>query len=148
MAKEKLTKDQIFTELSDYIEEFFIERLNNFNIPIDIKFYFQANKNQKTLIKITKIPDHYSVILNKDIIVQVNEDYFDSFNSEQDINTILFDQSIDLISYNLDKGTYKVNTPKFKASESIVDKYSYEKVARALEVESLYESQKNDKDDM
>ena len=148
MAKEKLTKEQTFTELSDYIEEFFIERLNNFNIPIDLKFYFQANKKQKTLINLTKIPDQYSVILNKDILVQVNEDYFDSFNSEQDINTILIDQSIDLIEYNLEKGTFKVNTPKFRASESIVDKYSYEKVARAIEVERLYEKQKNDKDDM
>ena len=145
MAKEKLTKEQTYTELEDYIVEFFNERLSNFNIAISLNFYFQSNKKLKQLIKLTKIPDQYSVILGKDILVQVNEDYFDSFNSEDEsINQILFDQWIDLISTNLDKGTFKIGKTTFQSSEGIIDKYSYEKVQRAIEIERLIKEQKND----
>ena len=145
MAKEKLSKEQIFTELEEDIIDFFKERLSHFSIPVDLKFYFQSNKKQKQLIKMSKIPDQYAVILNKDIIVQVNAEYFDAFNTEEDeINIILFDQCIDLLSVNLDNGSFKIGSATFKASEGIVDKYSYDKVQHAQEIERLYEDQKVD----
>ncbi|NPV12786.1 MAG: hypothetical protein HPY57_13445 [Ignavibacteria bacterium] len=141
MAKEN------FKELEKDIVEFFIERLNTFNIPIDLKFYFQSNCKQKQLIKLTKIPDQYSVIMNKDILVQVNEEYFDAFSTEdEDINKILFDQCIDLIEYDLDKGTFKIGKANFYATEGIIEKYTYDKVQRAVEVERLYEDQKKNQE--
>jgi len=141
MAKEN------FKELEKDIVEFFVERLNGFNIPIDLKFYYQSNCKQKQLVKLTKIPDQYSVILNKDILVQVNEEYFDAFSTEdEDINKILFDQCIDLIEYDLDKGTFKIGKANFSATEGIIEKYTYDKVQRAIEVERLYEDQKKDQE--
>jgi len=143
--KEKLTKEQIYQELSEDVINFFKERLDNFYIPMDLKFYFQANSKQKQLIKMSRIPDQYSVILKKDILVQVNEEYYDSFSSnDNDINTILFDQCINLIHCNLEKGTFKFQATDFKASEGIIEKYTYDKVQRAIEIERLYESQKTD----
>ena len=135
-----------FTDLQDDIVDFFKERLENFSIPMSFTFYYQENSKQKQLIKLTKIPEQYSVILNKDILVQVNAEYFDSFSTEgDDINTILFDQAIDMIDYNLDKGTFKIKSKtNFMASVGIIDKYTYDKVQRALEVERLYDDQKGD----
>lgn len=141
MAKEN------FKELEKDIVEFFVERLNTFNIALDLKFEFQSSCKQKQLIKLTKIPDHYSVIMDKDILVQVNEEYFDAFSTEdEDINKILFDQCIDLIETDLDKGTFKIGKANFSATEGIIEKYTYDKVQRAVEVERLYEDQKKDQE--
>ena len=133
-----------YSELHEDIVEFFNERLELFHIPMSLSFYFQENSKQKQLIKLTKIPEQYSVIINKDILVQVNQEYFDSFNSEgDDINTILFDQALDMIETNMDKGTFKIKSKtNFNASLGIINKYSFEKVQRAIEVERLYEDQK------
>ena len=132
-----------FNKLESDIVEFFEDRLKNFNIPIDIGFEFQSNSKQKSqLIKLTKIPDQYSVLLNKDILVQVNEEYFDAF--DEDAKKILFDQEIDKINFNLEKGTFKIGKSNIVTSQGIVEKYTYEQVQRALEIERLYEEQKKD----
>ena len=135
-----------FKELSQDIVDFYNERYDNFTNPININFYFQENNKQKQLIKLTKIPDQYSVIIKKDILIQVNSDYFDAFSTDDDnINKILFDKAIDMISYNTEKGTFKIQAkPNFSANEGIIDKYTYESVKMALETERLYEEQKKD----
>lgn len=132
-----------FNKLESDIIDFFEDRLKNFNIPIDISFEYLSNSKQKSqLIKLTKIPDQYSVLLNKDILVQVNEEYFDAF--DEDAKKILFDQEIDKIQFNLEKGTFKLGKSNINTSQGIVEKYSYEQVQRALEIERLYEEQKKD----
>jgi len=145
MAKAKLTKEETFPEVSEDVVKFFKERLEKFSMPLDFKFQFQGNLKQKTLIKLSKITDHFSVLLKKDILVHINEDYFESFETEDDkINEILFDQCIDLISYNMDTGVVKINKENFTATEGIIEKYGYDGVQRAKEVERLFGEQKDD----
>ena len=139
MAKEH------FKKLEDDIIDFFNSRVLNFGFPIDLSFYFQSASKQKQLIKVAKIPDHYSEALGKDILIQVNEEYFDHFDEE--CRKILFDQEIDKIEFNMEKGTFKIKQSTIKTSFGIVQKYSYKEVQRAIEVESLYEKQKKDKDE-
>jgi len=147
MAKKKLAKEEIYMELEEDIVEFFNERLDSFSFPVDMKFYFQKNLKLKQLIKMTKIPDQYAVIVGKEILVQVNSDYFDSFSTDEDnINAILFDQCIDLINVNPNDGTYKIGKTNFHATTGIIEKFSYDKVAKATEMERLYEDQKNDQE--
>jgi hypothetical protein len=133
-------------ELEEDIVDFFKERLENFTIPIDFKFEYQANDKLKQLIKLTKIPDQYAILIGKAILVQVNTEYFDAFSTKDDlINTILFDQAIDLITYNGESGKFKIATKtNFNANVGIIDKYSYDAVQRSIEAEKLFESQKND----
>jgi hypothetical protein len=147
MAKKKLSKEEIYMDLEEDIIEFFNERLNNYSYPVDLKFYFQKNIKLKSLIKMTKIPDQYSVIIGKEILVQVNPDYFDSFSTDDDdINAILFDQCIDLLNVNPNDGTYKIGKTNFQASTGIIEKFTYDKVQKAVEMERLYEDQKNDQE--
>ena len=68
--------------LEQDIVDFFNEKLGQFTIPLTINFYFQGNKELKQLIKMYKIPDQYSIAINKDFLVQVNEEYFDNFDDE------------------------------------------------------------------
>jgi len=131
-----------YLKLEDDIIDFFNERLNKLNTPVDLKFLFVAYNKQKHLIKIVKIPEQYAFITGKELFVSVNTDYYDSF--EQDIKEILFDQELSKIEFNLDKGTLKVNPLKFATNKGIIDKYTYDQVERAIEVEQLYEQQKKD----
>jgi len=110
-----------------------------------LKFLFQSNNKQKQLIKLSKIPEQYVFELQKDILVEINSIYYDSFNNDEKLIEILFDQEIDKISYNLEKGTLKLTKPTFASNNGIIDKYSFEEVKRAIETEKLFEDQQKDK---
>ena len=72
-----MSKEQ-FHELSDYIIEYFDELEKKLSLPVDIKYVYQADDKQKTLIKIVKIADRYSNLLNADLLISFNEDFFDA----------------------------------------------------------------------
>ena len=136
MAKEQ------YEALSDSVIDYFKGIESSFAMPMDIKFTFVANSKQKKLIKISKIADTYSYLLDSDILVIFNEDYFENFddNSKQ----ILVEQEIDRIEFDLEKGTFKIGKANFSSNRGIIEKYTYKQVQRAVEIEKLYEQQKKD----
>jgi len=138
MAKED------FNILDEDIVSFFNERVKLTSIPVDFKFVFiDSFKQKNNLIKISKLNDQMSFLLKSDILVSVNSDYYDNF--DENTRKILFDAEIDKINFNLEKGTFKIGKPNFSTNRGIVDKYTYDEVERALEVQELYEKQKKDK---
>ena len=54
-----MSKEQ-YRELADYVIEYFNEQQEKLSLPIDLKYVYQADDKQKTLLKIVKIPDRYS----------------------------------------------------------------------------------------
>jgi len=132
------------------IVDFFNERLDEFAFPIQPKFYFQANtKQKKNLIKISKIPPQYQDEMKAEILVQINPSYYDDFsvNNELDnLNDILFDQEIDKIQIDAKNGKITIKSRSLKASKGIIDKFNYDDVSRAEEIEQLYEEQKKDEE--
>jgi len=140
------------TDTEDIIE-IFNKRLDEFALPSTPNFYFQANIKQKNnLIKISKIPDQYQEEMNAELLVQINPEYFDAFNSNNTILDkpdnlidILFDQEIDKINIDGKTGKVSIKSKALDVSRGIVDKYSFDDVARAKELENLYEKQKKDK---
>ena len=136
MAIVKLDKEYI-----DYIEKIML----NFNLPVTMRYYYQNNSKQKRLIKISKIPDHYAVAINADILVHVNEEYFDAMDEE--IKKILIEQELDKIEFNLDKGTFKItSTGRINTSTGFINKYTFENVSRAVQVEVEFTQQSADND--
>jgi len=134
-------------ELEEDIITFFTERVKELTLPIELKFLYQAVTSQKVLLKLTKIPEQYKFATGCDILVQVNPEYFDAFDAnDSKINEILFDQEVDNISFNMEKGTLKLSKPTFKSNKGIIDKYSYEEVSRAVEAEKLFVEQQLDKE--
>jgi len=140
-------------EHSDIID-FFNNRLEKFALPIDIRFFFQSNsKQKKQLIKISKIPDHFVEKMQADLIVQINLEYYDAFSTNNDpeidvenMNEILFDQEIDKITVNTKNSKISLKSNSIKASPGIIEKFNYEDVVRAEEIEALYEQQKANKE--
>lgn len=128
-----MLKEDQYTEVCEDVVKYFKKIEKDFAFPMDFKYLFQNNTKQKKLITIKKIPDNYAVLLQSEIIVTVNDDIFDLIDDES--KCILFEQEIDKINYDLNKGTFKLAQPTMKTSLGIVNKFTYEKVERAHEIE-------------
>ena len=138
-----MSKEQ-FHELSDYIVEYFNELQDKLSLPVDLKLVYQADDKQKTLIKIIKVPDRYSILLKGELLISFNEDYFDAFDDES--KNILIDQELALLQFDLEKGQLKIGKPDFITSSGIVNRYGVEAVGRANQVRDLYNQQQDDKE--
>ena len=138
-----MSKEQ-FHELAEYIVEYFDDLKKNLSIPVDVKYVYQADDKQKTLIKIIKVVDRYSILLNADLLVSFNEDYFDQFDDEA--KNILIDQELALIQVDYDKGTFKIRRPDLITSSGVIKRYGVEAVERANQVRDLLSQQIEDKE--
>ncbi len=136
MAKED------FHELADYVQEYFDEMQKKLNLPIDLKYAYQAHDKQKTLVTIKKIPDNYALIIKADLIVTFNEDYFDVFDDES--KNVLIDQELAKVEFNMEKGTLKIVKADLITSSAIIKKYTLESVEKANKVKELFKDQQLD----
>lgn len=131
--------DRFYDLSQDTIDDFY-NIFNQKSFPISLNYQFIGDSKQKNLIKITKVADDYSFILQKELKVSINEDLLTAYDQES--ITILFEQEIDKININLDSGKVKLLKTDLNTFSSLVNKYGVEKVARANKVEELY--QQND----
>ena len=134
-----------FYNLSEETIEIFNSVFEKKTFPFDIKFQFVGSESQKNLIKISKIPDQFAFALERELLVSMNENLVSVFDDES-IN-ILIEQEIDKISINMDTGKIKMVKPDLTTFSGLVNKYGYEKIARANKVEELYAEQKQDATD-
>ena len=85
-----------FYEVSEDAIARFYEVFNKKSFPVSIKFQFVGCEKQKELIKVSKIPDHFAFVLQKEILVSINDDLVSVFDDES--ITILMEQEIDKIN--------------------------------------------------
>jgi len=137
MAKES------YESLSDEIITYFKKIEESFSMPMDIKFVYVANSKQKKLVKISKITDTYSYLLDADVLVIFNEDYFNNFDEQT--KQILIEQEIDKIEFDLEKGTIRIKEPEINTSCGIIEKFTLKLVENANRLQKEYEKQKKDK---
>jgi hypothetical protein len=132
-----------FYEVSEDSISRFNEIFEKKAFPVGVSFQFVGCEKQKELIKISKIADQYAFILNKEVLVSINEDLMNVFDEES--ITILMEQELDKLNINSDSGKIKLIKTDLNTFSAIVNKYGVEKVARANKVEDLYQEQKKDK---
>jgi hypothetical protein len=133
--------DKFYEVSEDSIARFY-EIFNKKSFPVSIKFQFIGNEKQKELIKVSKIADQYAFVLQKEVLVSINDDLMSVFDDES--ITILIEQEIDKININIETGKIKLIKTDLNTFSSLVNKYGVEKVARANKVEELYHEQKKD----
>ena len=131
-----------FYETSDDAKERFMEIFNKKSIPLNVKFQFIGSEKQKTLIKISKLPEQYSFILNQELLISINEELLEVFDEES--VTILIEQEIDRIVIEIDSGKIKLIKPDLNTFSSLVTKYGIKKIAKANQVQDLYQQQVKD----
>jgi hypothetical protein len=131
-----------FYKISDDTISTFKAVFTKKSFPFNVGFEFIGCESQKSLIKISKLPDQFSFVLEKELLVQINEDLINVFDEES--IQILIEQEIDKISVNMDTGKIKMVKPDLNTFSSLINKYGIEKIARANKVEELYTQQKED----
>lgn len=131
-----------FYDVSSDTQDTFFKVFNKKTFPLSIKFQFVGAEKQKSLIKISKLPDQYSFLLDKELLIQVNEDLISVFDEES--VTILIEQEIDKISVDTQSGKIKLIKPDLTTFSSLISKYGVDKVAKANQIEELYQQQVKD----
>jgi hypothetical protein len=131
-----------FYSLSDETIGTFKSIFNKKSFPFNVGFQFVGSESQKNLIKISKMPDQFAFILEKELLVSINDDLMSVF--EEESIQILMEQEIDKISVNMDTGKIKMVKPDLTTFSGLINKYGIEKVAKANKVEELYSEQKQD----
>ena len=107
-----------FYELSEDTIATFFEVFNKKAFPVSIKFQFEGDEKQKELIKVSVIPPKFSFLLEKEILVSINEDLMMVFDDES--TTILIEQEIDKININIETGKIKLVKTDLNTFSSIV----------------------------
>lgn len=133
-----------FYNLSEDTVDVFKKILSKKAFPFDINFEFVGSESQKSLVKISKVPDQFAFIMGKELLVSMNETLISVFDEE--CVQILIEQEIDKISINMESGKIKMIKPDLTTFSSLINKYGIEKIARANQVEELYSQQKGDVD--
>jgi hypothetical protein len=131
-----------FYEVSEDGQQQFFKVFNKKSFPISVGFQFIGSEKQKQLIKISKLADQYGFLLNKELLVSINEDLLNVFDEES--ISILIEQEIDKVSIETESGKIKMIKPDLSTFSSLITKYGVEKVAKANQVEELYQQQKAD----
>ena len=134
-----------YAKVESDIQEFFDGILANVYVPVDVKFLLLSNNKLKKLIKFSKINEAFSFEMKKDILVEINQEYFDSFDDE--IKAILFEQEFGRLEFNSEKGTLKIKKNNFSSDKGVCEKYTFDKVKRAIETEEGLTQQQQDKKD-
>lgn len=131
-----------FYNVSDETISTFKAVFNKKSFPFNIGFQFVGAESQKNLIKITKMPDQFLFILEKELLVTINDELMNVF--EEESIQILMEQEIDKIAVNMETGKIKMVKPDLNTFSGLINKYGIEKVAKANKVEELYAEQKQD----
>ncbi len=125
-------------ETVDFFKNIFMQK----SFPINLEFEFIGNSKQKGLIKIAKIADQFEFILEKSLLVSINEELFEAFDDE--CKKILFEQEIDKLTIDVEKGKIKMVKTDLNTFSGLVKKWGIEKVSRANSVDTLASEQKAD----
>lgn len=139
MEKEK------FYELDSSTIEEFNEVFNTKAFPRTINLEFVGSSSQKQMIKISKLPEWYTALHDKELLITINEDIIDAFDEESQI--ILIEQELDKIEINIESGKMRLVRPDLTTFSSLINKYGVEKVGRANKVEELFSEQRADADE-
>jgi Putative phage metallopeptidase len=140
MPNNKAEKVDKFYDLSDEAVKTFMDIYNKKSFPFNISFQFLGCE-QKSLVKITKLPDNYAFLLKKELLVSVNDLLMSVFDDES--IQILIEQELDKISVNID-GKIKMIKPDLTTFSSLINKYGIDKITKANQVEELYHEQSQD----
>ena len=93
--------------------------------PFNVGFQFLGCESQKSLIKISKLPDQYVFMLEKELLVTINDELMSVFDDES--IQILIEQELDKISINMETGKIKMIKPDLSTFSGLINKYGIEK---------------------
>ena len=132
-----------YAELSDDVRTKFMEVYNSKSFPIQIGFKFIDDNKLKQVIKIQKLSEVYQFIVEKEVMVFINEDLYYKMDDDSSIN-ILIEQELDKLSINIDNGKITMSKSDLITSAGLINKYGSDAVLRANQIDILSNEQSED----
>ncbi len=128
-----------------------LEKINSLiskfvNSPVRLDYAFIGDNKLKKLIKVSKVKDDFKHLMKKQILITLNESLYDLLSHEEEVIELLFREEFNTLVINTDSGKVKIEKPSFNSSDSIIEKYSFEAVKRAKDIEKLTLQQTADKE--
>jgi len=131
-----------FDKISDEVRDHFNDVYTKKSFPFKIGFKFINDSKLKQMVKVQKLSDMYQFLLEKEVLVLINEDLYDKMDEES--QNILFEQELDKVSIHGETGKITMNKPDLVTFSPIMQKYGHEAVMRANQVEMLATEQSED----
>lgn len=132
-----------YYELDEDTKDLFLKVFEKKAFPVAVRFQFVGNSKQKDLVKVSKINDQFSFLMDKELLVSFNEQLLNVFD-EDDSVSILIEQELDKVSIDPKSGKIKMVKPDLSTFSGIINKYGVNKVARANQITELYDQQQKD----
>ncbi len=131
--------EDVLEVLNTYVSKFLAT-------TVRLNIVFIGDSKLKKLIKIKKYNDEDRFITGNDIKIIINKSIWDLIEKDdQKAVEVLIKEEFDAISVNLETGKIKVDKPRFNTNKNLIEKYGYDIVSRAKELEELALSQAEDK---
>jgi hypothetical protein len=118
--------------------------VDNMALPFSLQIKYIGNTKLKNVIKLQKTSDYVQHLTSIDLIVFINEDYFNALEGES--SKILIHQELDRLEFDINKGTFKIGKYRLQTTEGVLIKYGIEAVSQANQLSELYTQQKADTD--
>ena len=138
MSKNKEKKEVVgiskFYDVSQETCDIFAEIVRK-KILNDVAFQFIGSDSQKTLIKISKLSEQYEYMLKKHVLVSINEVLMTDFDEES--ISILFEQEIDKITFNVETGKIKLRKTDINTFASLINKWGIAKISKANQLAEI-----------
>lgn len=133
-----------YEELSEDVQEKFMEVYANKSFPIKIGFKFVDDNKLKQVVKIQKLSEIYQFLIEKEVIVFFNEALYDKMSDDPESIDILIEQELDKLSINIDTGKISMNKLDLVTSVGLINKYGSNAVMRANQIDVLSNEQTED----
>ncbi len=124
--------------LNDFISKFV-------SSPIRLKYAFLGDTKLKKLIQIERVDDKTLFLHKEQVRVLINENLWINM-ADDELLEILVKEEFNKLILDGSTGKIKIGKLSFTSSESIIERYSYEEVKRAKDMEKLILQQVNDKE--
>lgn len=111
-------------------------------LPFNLTIKYLGNSKLKTLIKLQKCNDITEHLTNINLIVFINEDYYNTI--EEKHSEVLITQELDRLEFDIAKGTFKIAQYKLQTSVGVIKKYGIDLVSEANQLNELYQQQQED----
>lgn len=135
-----------YYELTDETKEYFDSVVSELHFPIHMNFKTIGDNKQKKLIKVMKVSPIWEFLTKSKVIVSINEELFDDLKEKEDLTNLLFKEELNCIEVDAEKDKIKIDKPNLNTYNSIVERYGFDKVKEAKDLEKSVLEQNDEKE--
>lgn len=135
-----------FDEPFEDTQELFNTKIAAAGLAQNVVITLVINNTAKEVFKVVKTNDLFKHRSGDDVLIVLNDKIFDQLTDDQ--KSIVADEAVAEISYDLENDKVVITKPQFVAHDSVLDRYGYDELKIVREsIKSLYDVEKQKADE-